>query len=48
MPQIDHILVSGVEIAFGSDITGIADNVVQIYSPDSDGYRYEDPSLYTN
>ena len=44
----DDIIVSNIELGFGSDITEVDDNVVRIYSQDSLNYRYQNPSNDTN
>lgn len=39
-PQLPHIQINDLQLGFGSNVTGISDNVVQIYSPNSLDYKY--------
>ena len=47
-PQISHIQINDLQLGFGSNVTGISDNVVQIYSPNSLDYKYYLHSVATN
>lgn len=47
-PEIDNILVRNLEIAFGSDLTNIADNILELYSPNSMYYNYNAHTPITN
>lgn len=47
-PEYKHIFVKNLEVGFGSDITGIADNVIQLYTPDSLEYKYHLSNDSTN
>lgn len=39
-PQLPHIKINDLQLGFGSNVTGVADNVLQIYSPNSLDYKY--------
>ena len=39
-PQLPHIQINDLQLGFGSNVTGISDNVIQIYSPNSLDYKY--------
>ena len=47
-PDFDHILVKNIEVAFGSNITEIGDNILQIYTPNALTYRYNNHTQSSN
>lgn len=47
-PATPQIQVNNVMLGFGSNITGIADNVLQIYTPNRLEYKYHLPTDTTN
>lgn len=44
----DDIIVNSIELGFGSDIIGIDDNIVKIYSENDVHYKYHNPTDDTN
>lgn len=44
----DDIIVNNIELGFGSDIVGVDDNIVKIYSENDLHYKYHNPTDDTN
>jgi hypothetical protein len=44
----DDIIVNSIELGFGSDIVGVDDNIVKIYTENDVHYKYHNPTDDTN
>jgi hypothetical protein len=47
-PTMPNIMVKNIELSFGAEVSNVGDNVLEIYSPDSLEYAYENYNDSTN